>query len=256
MGRRTAYTPGTFCWVDLSTPDVEAADEFYERVFGWSAEELPGGGYWMFERDESAIAGLAPLTEEQRQSGMHRGWATYVCVADVEATAGRVPGLGGAVATAPFDVEGAGRMAAIADPHGAPLLLWQADGFPGAGTVNEIGAWAWNDLQTPDPEAAAAFYTELFGWLVEEVPGSGGRYRAIRHGDRSLGGVMPLPPGADVPAWNVYFGVESVGDTFERVEAAGGERVAGPMDVPAGRFGVAMDPLGATFSVCEGQFDD
>lgn len=256
MGRRTRYTHGTFCWVDLSTPDVEAADDFYERVFGWSAEELPNGGYWMFERGDDAIAGLAPLTDEQAAAGMRPGWATYVRVDDADALAARVLELGGAVTTAPFDVEGAGRMAAVADPHGASLLLWQADEFEGASVVNEVGAWSWNDLQTPDPDASAAFYGALLGWDVEEVPGSGGQYRTIRHEGRSMGGVMPLPPGVDTPGWNVYFGVASVGAAFEHVEAAGGERVAGPMDVPAGRFGVAMDPLGATFSVFEGWYDD
>lgn len=255
MGRRTTYTHGTLCWVDLSTVDVQAADDFYERVFGWSAEELPAGGYWIFERGDDAIAGLAPLTDEQAGAGMRPGWATYVAVDDVDAAVARARELGATIASEPFDVDGAGRMAAIADPHGAALLLWEAAGFAGAGVVNEIGAWTWSDLQTPEPDAAAAFYGALFGWSVEAVPG-GGPYRVIRHEGRSIGGIMPLPPRADAPSWTVSFGVASVGATFERVEAAGGERVAGPIDVPAGRFGVAMDPLGATFAVFEGQFDD
>jgi predicted enzyme related to lactoylglutathione lyase len=256
MGRRTTYTHGTFCWVDLSTPDVEAADAFYERVFGWSAEELPAGGYWIFERGDDALAGLAPLTDVQMQSGMHQGWATYVCVEDADAAAARVTQLGGTVTTQPFEIEGAGRMAAIADPQGVPLLLWQAGAFPGASLVNGVGAWCWNDLQTPDPEAASAFYSELLGWDIGEVPGSGGQYWFVRNDDRPNGGIMPLPPGAEGPSWNVYFGVESVGATFEHVEAAGGARVAGPIDVPAGRFGVATDPLGATFCLFEGEYDE
>ncbi|HEU4975457.1 MAG TPA: VOC family protein [Baekduia sp.] len=256
MGRRTTYSHGTFCWVDLSTPDVQAADDFYERVFGWSAEELPSGGYWMFERDEAAMAGLAALTEEQEASGMHRGWATYVSVDDVDALCPRVAELGGTVESAPFDVQGAGRMAAITDPQGARVLLWQPGTFAGAEVVNEVGAWSWNDLQTPDMDAAAAFYSQLLGWQVEDIPGAGGQYRTIKHEGRSIGGLMPLPPGVEAPAWNVYFGVHSAGATFEHVEAAGGVRVAGPIDVPAGRFGVATDPLGATFCVVEGQFDD
>src|ERR687889_1112238 len=95
MGRRTRYTPGTFCWVDLSTPDVQAADDFYERVFGWSAEEIPAGGYWIFERGDDALAGLAPLTDEQASAGMRPGWATYVAVDHADAAAARVAELGG-----------------------------------------------------------------------------------------------------------------------------------------------------------------
>jgi len=36
-GERTEYKPGTFCWVDLSTPDHTAAKSFYMSLFGWEA---------------------------------------------------------------------------------------------------------------------------------------------------------------------------------------------------------------------------
>ncbi len=49
MSERTEYAPGTPCWVDLATPDVEAAAEFYGALFGWEVPELPNsaemGGY-------------------------------------------------------------------------------------------------------------------------------------------------------------------------------------------------------------------
>lgn len=34
--------PGMFSWVDLTTTDVSAVLPFYEKVFGWSVEEVPG----------------------------------------------------------------------------------------------------------------------------------------------------------------------------------------------------------------------
>ena len=39
MGTRTGYAPGTFCWVDLSTSDPEAAKAFYAELFGWAVPE-------------------------------------------------------------------------------------------------------------------------------------------------------------------------------------------------------------------------
>jgi predicted enzyme related to lactoylglutathione lyase len=39
MSERTSYTPSTPCWIDLSTPDIEAAAEFYGGLFGWEAPE-------------------------------------------------------------------------------------------------------------------------------------------------------------------------------------------------------------------------
>ena len=37
----------------------------------------------------------------------------------------------------------------------------------GAQLINEPGAWAMSQLQTSDPERAAAFYGDLFGWTTE-----------------------------------------------------------------------------------------
>jgi uncharacterized protein len=256
MGRRESYAPGTPCAVDLMTTDVASAASFYDRVFGWRAEEL-GHGYTAFRRRDGAlVAGAFALSEERLGAGARPAWTTYVAVADLDATVARVDGLGGAVLGAPFAIPGAGRGAAIIDAQGASLALWQAEGFAGAEVVNEVEAWCWNDLTTPDPAAAAPFYEDLFGWEIREIPGTGGAVWSIALDGRGIGNVMQPAPGANAPAWNVYFGVTSVGATLEHVDAADGERVAGPLDVPAGRFAAALDPLGAPFSVFEGDFDD
>src|ERR1700722_6295554 len=35
IGTRIPGVNGTLCWADLSTPDVETAKAFYEKLFGW-----------------------------------------------------------------------------------------------------------------------------------------------------------------------------------------------------------------------------
>jgi predicted enzyme related to lactoylglutathione lyase len=59
MSERTSYAAGTPCWVDLATPDLDAAESFYREVFGWEIPELPNsaemGGY----RDPAERAGVA-----------------------------------------------------------------------------------------------------------------------------------------------------------------------------------------------------
>ena len=53
MGVRKRYEPGTFCWADLSTADVEGAKAFYGDLLGWTFrdDEIPGGGtYTMCRR--------------------------------------------------------------------------------------------------------------------------------------------------------------------------------------------------------------
>ena len=42
MSERNEYAPGEFCWVDLSTKDVEGAKNFYGDLLGVEAELAPG----------------------------------------------------------------------------------------------------------------------------------------------------------------------------------------------------------------------
>jgi predicted enzyme related to lactoylglutathione lyase len=257
MGRRESYTPGTPCWVDLTTPDVEGAIAFYGALHGWTAREVMPGAYWYFEREGAAVAGLSQLTEEQRGAGMPPAWSMYVSVDDAAEAAEQAVALGGTSAFAPLAIEGAGTMAAVADPQGGVTLLWQAAEFAGAEVVNEPGAWAWDDLQTGDPEGASPFYESLFGWSIADIPGAGGAYRSVSHEGRSIAGIMRATREIQQPYWTVYIGVEDVDAALQRSADAGGQVIVEPMAVPSGRFAVGLDPQGAMFCVLEStQYDD
>jgi len=254
MGERREYAPGTFCWADLQTSDQQAAKAFYRSLFMWELEDTPAGEagvYTMASIGGLDVAAIAGLQDES----IPPHWSSYVAVADADAAAARARELGTAVVAEPFDVFDSGRMAVIQDPQGAFLNLWQAREHIGARLVNAPGAMSWNDLATPDPPAAAAFYGELFGWRAEEVPESDGRYWSIHNGERLNGGLMPAPPGQP-PAWNVYFAVDDLDAALATVGEAGGGVVVEPMEVPAGRFAFARDPQGAHFALFTGQLDD
>jgi uncharacterized protein len=195
MGERTSYTPGTFSWVDLQTDDPEGAKAFYSTLFGWQYDDVPVGdgiGYSMAQLDGHSVAALGPLQGE----GVPPHWNCYVTVDDADASAARASELGATLLAEPFDVFDAGRMAAFQDHQGAVLSVWQPKESIGAGLVNEPGALSWNDLLSPDVEASAAFYRDMFGWEITEVEGSGGQYWSIVNQGRLNGGMMPLPPGA------------------------------------------------------------
>jgi predicted enzyme related to lactoylglutathione lyase len=115
------------------------------------------------------------------------------------------------------------------------------------------GVPCWIDTAQPDPDAAAAFYGELFGWEFEDVmpPGAEGRYLMgrIRGGDvAAIGSVADGAPAR--ASWNTYIQVESVDDTAAAVNAAGGVTLIQPFEVmDAGRMAVLADPQGAVFRV-------
>jgi predicted enzyme related to lactoylglutathione lyase len=159
----------------------------------------------------------------------------------------------------PFDVFDAGRMGVIADPTGAVLLVWEPKEHIGAGRVNDPGAFAWNELGTKDPETAAAFYSDLFGWTYEEQDmGPGGMYRMIKNGDRMNGGIRRQSEmEADVPPnWLVYFTTTDLEGSVAKVSELGGNVMMPPTDIGMGRIAVVSDPQGAAFAFFEGDVED
>ncbi len=255
MSERTSYAPGTPSWVDLGSPDLDAAVEFYAGLFGWEVPESENveqtGGYRRATKDGADVAGMMPLMQE----GQPTVWSSYVSVEDADATTAAVKDAGGTVMAEPMDVMDLGRMAIFADPTGAVFGIWQPGTFPGAGRVNEPGALAWNELATRDPEAAKAFYGAVFGWGFEDREmGEMGTYTEWKLGEDSMGGMMDvsgrLPD--EVPAhWLVYFAVENTDAALETVKSSGGGVSFGPIDIPAGRFAIVTDPHGAAFAVIQ-----
>jgi predicted enzyme related to lactoylglutathione lyase len=154
MGERARYEPGTFCWVGLATSNPAAATAFYTRLFGWEAEELSAGAvgtYTLLRQGGEDVAMLYRQTAEALAAHAPPHWTSYISVADADATAARAGELGGAaVFREPFDVLDAGRVAAIRDPTGAIVSLWELHSKIGATLVNDVGAWCWNELATTD----------------------------------------------------------------------------------------------------------
>ena len=64
MPERSSYEPGTPSWVDLTTPDVEAACAFYGELFGWDSVETgpveETGGYRFFLKRRAQGRGRQP----------------------------------------------------------------------------------------------------------------------------------------------------------------------------------------------------
>src|SRR5206468_1262762 len=93
---------------------------------------------------------------------------------------------GPAVFREPFEVTDAGRVAAIRDPSGAIVSLWQPRSQIGATLINDIGALCWNELATTDVGSAKSFFQALIGWDYET--GESG-YTTIKNAGSRSGGM-------------------------------------------------------------------
>ena len=237
------YADGVPSWVDLGTPDIDAAATFYRQLFGWEAPEGPPetGGYRVCTLRGRPVAGLGPQ--------MNPGppvWSTYVNTSDAEAIAARGVSTVASRA-APFDVMDAGKMAVFVDPSGAAISISAAPQPRGAGLVNEPGTYGWSELVATDVEGALEFYPAVFGWGAKMPPSGDLQYVEWKLGDRSVAGMLPKPPSipAEVPSfWAVYFVVANADEAVEGVVRLGGEIVAPAMDIEPGRFAVVKDPRG------------
>jgi uncharacterized protein len=276
MPERDGYIPGVPCWIDTSQPDPDAALPFYRGLFGWEFEDvMPAGSdgkYFIGRIRGGDVAAVGSIPDGAPPVAM---WNTYVWVDSADEAATIARAAGGGVATEPFDVMDAGRMAVLTDPEGATFNAWQAKSHKGAQIVNEQGSLNFNGLVTRDPEAAKPFYRAVFGWttlplragLMWTLPGYGDHLEQNSPGLRQQMAEMGAPEGfidvvaalnpiadddSQTPAhWSVTFAVDDADAASTKASELGGEVVAGPVDAPWTRMAVIKDPQGATFIVSQ-----
>jgi hypothetical protein len=116
--------PGQLVWCELHSTDVDDALAFYTTVNGFRTKGFdmgPMGTYHLLlaegDRDAGGIF-------KNQAPHLPSHWLCYVSVADVDASAAQVEGLGGKVLAKPGDIPGGGRFAVVADPTGAAFALY------------------------------------------------------------------------------------------------------------------------------------
>ncbi|MFE3189973.1 VOC family protein [Nocardia sp. NPDC059240] len=249
----TEFVPGSPNWLDLGSPDLDAATAFYGTVLGWEFQSAgpDAGGYGFFQVDGKTVAGIGPLTE----AGAASSWTVYFQTPDADATTKAAEQAGATVRNEPFDVMGVGRMANLTGPLGAQFAVWQPLAFPGFELASVPGALAWVELHVSDPAAAAAFYRTVFDWRTTQMDMPGMPYTVLATGDSApddtgFGGIAPLQGENEPPHWLAYFGSEDVDAQVASATSVGGSVVVPPMDIPTvGRFAVLGDPAGAVFAL-------
>jgi hypothetical protein len=117
------------------------------------------------------------------------------------------------------------------------------------------GMFCWVELGTTDQPSAKKFYSELFGWGVNDIPmGPDSVYSMMQIEGMDAAAISQLSNeqiSMNVPPhWLLYVSVESADKTAKAIAAAGGRLMMEPFDVfDVGRMTVAQDPVGAAFGI-------
>ncbi|GAA1382608.1 VOC family protein [Catellatospora chokoriensis] len=116
-GAELMRQPGSVSWVELYTPDVAAAKEFYGAVFGLTAQDSDMGGgetYTLLSIGGNQVGGMFT---PPGAADMPSYWMPYFAVEDCDASAAKAVELG-ATELVRTDYPG-GRLAILTDPQGA-----------------------------------------------------------------------------------------------------------------------------------------
>jgi len=110
-----------FVHVELQSKDREASKKFYEGLFDWKLDDVPGMDYTMIGVGEGTGGGIMTSPMPEAPSA----WLSYVLVDDVTACTKKAKSLGAHVVKDVTAIPNYGRFSIIADPFGAVLGLWQ-----------------------------------------------------------------------------------------------------------------------------------
>lgn len=113
------------------------------------------------------------------------------------------------------------------------------------------GAPCWIDLYTSNPDAAQAFYGELFGWTVDDTKAEqfGGYFSFLNDGMKVAGG-MPSDGQSGPDTWTLYLRSADAAKTVGHVRATGGNVIVEPMPIAdLGTMAVVTDIAGASVGI-------
>ena len=121
--------PGSLCWVELLTHDLDTAKKFYSDLIGWKTvdQDIAKRPYTVLKPPghNVSVGGMMDM-EDSQYKGVPPHWMPYILVTDIDAKAAKCIDLGGKVLHPPTDIPNIGRYCIIQDPTGAAIALFQA----------------------------------------------------------------------------------------------------------------------------------
>jgi hypothetical protein len=247
---------GKVIFVELVTPDLESAKQFYQGLFGWTFRDIRRGEsqYAEASLDGRPVAGLI---HKAIAAGEHRqpAWLTFIAVRDVDAARDIALQHGGKVLFEPHSIPQRGRESVLADPQGAVFAVLASSSGDPSDVLAVPGEWIWSSLIANDPENEAAFYQMLFDYEVFDLPTDEGAQHLMFAADGFARASVNPPPGDRTNThsrWINYVRVVDAIETTAKVKRLGGRVLVEPhLDRHGGKVAIVADPQGAPFGLLE-----
>jgi predicted enzyme related to lactoylglutathione lyase len=115
------------------------------------------------------------------------------------------------------------------------------------------------EIEASNPERARNFYSQAFGWQMQQMGPEMGDYIVITTGDPKEpgginGGMFHAPTGAskELNAYSCVVGVDDIDQAMASVRSAGGELMGDKMDIPTvGIYARCKDTEGNIFTMLQ-----
>ncbi len=247
---------GKVIWVDLMTPDLAGAKQFYSGLFGWAFRDIHVGktDYAVAYLDGQPVGGVFQrhLSPGKQR---HPAWLTFFAVRDVDAAERTALAHGARVVFGPKSYPERGRQAVFADPQGAFFAVLASTSGDPSDVLALPGDWIWSALLTPDPDKDAAFYQTLFGYDAFDLASDDGLDHVILSSDdyaRASVNALPADATRPHPRWLNFVRVVDTDGAAAKVVALGGRVLVAPyIDRHGDKIAVVADPAGAVFGLME-----
>ncbi len=125
--------PNPVAHFEIYGDNPQKLGEFYQRLFNWKINPVPGMDYWLVHTVATNQQGAA--TEPggingglmKRPMPDARNWINYVTVKSLDDTLKRAQGLGAKVLRPKSPVPKMGWFAVLTDPEANTFAVWQDD---------------------------------------------------------------------------------------------------------------------------------